>query len=256
MVNFKTYAMKPLILFLLFTIQFQSLFAQKTNISRQVFQKNYDGYMLMKEQKFYSALNYFNNALKKDPDAYFIYQNRAFCYLQLFDTLSAIKDYKTNLKYEPTNTESLYSLGNIHKKLKDSLNSVNYFIKAVNSAPKGFSERKLLLMNRFVGNYYRLHEKYDSALIYFNTVEILRPNNSSVHINKAVCYFGLDSINQFCIDLEHAYITGGAVNCYLLKSYCEGCNHLIRQKGKTDTLSRALDKRLMRTVQDRLIITE
>ena len=204
----------------------------------------------MQAEKYDSALLVFNEALKADPEAFFIYQNRAFCNLKLKDTISAISDYKSNIKLEPKNAESLYSLGNIYKKQKDSINSLKYFFTAIENANDDFSQKKLLFMKNFAGHYYRLNEKYDSALIYYNQVKKFTPKKSSVFINGAICYFQLDSINKFCEDLERAFVLGGAVNCYILKSYCKGCNHLLDERGKTDTLSAILDLRLRGIIPD------
>ena len=73
-------------------------FAQKTSINRKVAQKNYEGYVLMQEKKHKEALVYFNDAIADDPEAYFVYQNRAVCYLNIGDTTRAINDFKTNIK--------------------------------------------------------------------------------------------------------------------------------------------------------------
>ncbi len=242
--------MKKLLLLIIIILTSQSLFAQKKYINRKVAQKNYDGYILMQEERYNDALTLFNEAIKDDPAAFFIYQNRAHCKLVLKDTTGAIRDFKTNIKLDPNNAESMYSLGNIFKRQKDSINSVKYFIPSIEKADSSFSQKKLLYINNFVGHFFRLAEKYDSALIYYNRVKKYTPKKSSVFINGAVCYFQIDSINKFCEDLEHAFILGGAVNCYILKSFCKGCNHLIEERGVTDTLSQILDLRLRGVISD------
>lgn len=65
-----------------------------------------------------------------------------------------------------------------------------------------------------------------------------------------MCNFHLDSIDNFCADLEKAFILGGDVNCIALKSYCDGCSHLLEARGHTDTLSMAVDKRLAGIISD------
>ena len=65
---------KTLLLFLIF-INPVILFAQITTINRKVAQKNYEGYILMQEKKYKEALVFFNDAIKDDPEAYFIYQD-------------------------------------------------------------------------------------------------------------------------------------------------------------------------------------
>ncbi len=242
--------LKPLFLLLSFFILIYSAQAQKKEINRKVAQKNYDGYMLMQEHKYDSALVKFNQAINDDAEAYFIYQNRAICKMHLKDTLGAIFDYQTNIKLDPNNAETKYALGNIYKHQKDSANALKYFVPAINQSDEEFSQKKLLYMNNFAGHYFRLHEDYDSALVFYEQVKIYTPTNASVFINSAVCNFHIDSLQLFCNDLEKAFILGGDINCIALKAYCKGCNHLLEERGKTDTLSRALDTRLADIISD------
>jgi len=242
--------LKPLFLFLVFAMLVPSVQAQKKYINRKIAQKNYEGYMLMQKQEYDSALFLFNAALQADPKAFFIYQNRAICKLHLKDTLGAISDFKSNLALEPNNCDSKYALGNIYKHQKDTANTLLYFIPAINEADADYSQKKLLYMNNFVGHTYRLREKYDSALIYYQRVKNYTPENASVFINSAVCYFRLDSLDHFCKDLEEAFILGGDVNCIALKAYCDGCSHILEESGARDTLSTALDTRLWGIIPD------
>ena len=229
--------------------------AQKKFIDRKIAQKNYDAYMLMQESKYEEALVILDEALSADPDAYFIYQNRAICKLSLRDTTGAITDFEMNIKLEPQNTDSKYALGNIYKKQLDSVRAVNYFVKAIHQAPDDFSQTKLLYMNNFVGHFHRIHKEFNLALPYYQKVKEYDPENPSVFINSAVCNFRLDSLDAFCNDLEQAFILGGAVNCIALKAYCTGCNHLLEERsGKTDTASLALDTRLRGIIPDTVLL--
>lgn len=242
--------LKPLLLLLSIFILIQSAQAQIKEINRKVAQKNYEGYMQMQEHKYDSALVLFNQAIKSDAEAYFIYQNRAICKLYLKDTVGAIADYQTNIKLDSANAESKYALGNIYKHQKDSANALKYFIPAIRQADEEFSQKKLVYMNNFAGHFLRQHEDYDSALVYYNQVKKYTPNNSSVFINSAVCHFQMDDLSLFCQDLEQAFILGGNVNCIALKAYCKGCSHLIKERGGADTLSLALDTRLAGIIPD------
>ena len=241
---------KQLFLFILIISFYNSVHAQKKYINRKIAQKNYDGYMLMQDEKYDSALLIFNEALEADPEAFFIYQNRAICSLHLKDTLGAINDFKTNITMEPENADSRYALGNIFRQKKDTANTLKYYIPSLRVAKEDFSQKKLLYMSNFIGHFYRLNNKYDSALIYYNRVKTYTPKDASVFINSAVCNFGLDSIDRFCADLERAFVLGGDINCIALKAYCNGCNHLLEERGDTDTLSNALDQRLMGIIPD------
>lgn len=163
---------RPLLVSLILLLSFQILHAQKKYINRKIAQKNYDGYMLMIDKKYEAALQLFNEALSEDPEAFFIYQNRALCKLQLKDTIGAIGDFKSNIQLEPDNAETRYALGNIYKHRNDSVNAIKYFMPAIAVADNEFSQTKLLYMNQFVGNYYRLTEKYDSALVFYERVKL------------------------------------------------------------------------------------
>ncbi|WP_167618419.1 hypothetical protein [Maribellus sediminis] len=239
-----------LLLLLCFSLYF-SAHAQKEYINREVAQKNYEGYMLMQDSNYTAALKLLDEALTEDPEAFFIYQNRAICKLNLKDTLGAIADFKKNIELEPQNAETKYALGNIYKNQLDSVNASSYFRQAIDQADAEFSQVKLLYMNNFVGHVYRLEQKWDSALEYYNRVKNYTPEDASVFINSAVCYFQLDSLDRFCADLERAFVLGGNVNCIALKAYCHGCNHLLDERGgTTDTLSMILDTRLRGIIPD------
>lgn len=204
----------------------------------------------MQDQKFDSALLLFNAALKADPEAFFIYQNRGICKLSLNDTLGAISDLRTNIELEPGNGESKYLLGNIYKHRRDSIRSSEYFLSALNHSDNELSVQKLLYMNNFLGHYFRLNKNFIDALPYYDQVKKITPRNSSVHINSAVCYFRLDSLEQFCHNMEQAFLLGGNVNCIALKAYCKGCSHLLDEMEGTDTLSTKLDTRLKGIIPD------
>ncbi len=121
--------LRPVIFFILTFLFIQSVSGQKEYINRKIAQKNYDAYMLMLDEKYDSALIILNEAISGDPEAFFIYQNRAICKLNLNDTTGAIADFKMNLKLEPGNTETKYALGNIYKSLKGyDLTAKHYFI--------------------------------------------------------------------------------------------------------------------------------
>ncbi|WP_297092172.1 hypothetical protein [uncultured Draconibacterium sp.] len=242
--------LKPLIISIILLFSFQTIYAQKKYINRKVAQKNYDGYLLMTEKKYHEALQLFDEAISDDSEAFFIYQNRALCKLHLKDTIGAIADFKTNINLEPNNAETRYALGNIYKHWKDSANAINYFVPAIEIAAEDFSQTKLVYMSQFAGNYYRLNEKYDSALVFYNRVKQYTPENASVYINCAVCSFYLDSLDKFCANLEKAFVLGGDINCIALSAYCNGCTHLLEARGHTDTLSRALDTRLAGIISD------
>lgn len=250
-------SLKSVVLLFLLVLIFMQTQAQKKYINREIAQKNYDAYMLMQEKKYEAALDILDEAIAADPDAFFIYQNRAICRLNLQDTAGAVSDFSMNIKLEPENTDSKYALGNIYKKQRDSIKAVNYFEQAIAQADAEYSQTKLLYMNNFVGHYYRLQEKYDSALPYYESVQNYDPENASVFINLAVCHFQLDSMEAFCHDLEQAFIRGGAVNCMALKAYCEGCNHLLEARGgNTDTASLALDTRLRGIIPDTVLLKQ
>ncbi len=250
-------SLKSVVLLFLLVLIFMQTQAQKKYINREIAQKNYDAYMLMQEKKYEAALDILDEAIAADPEAFFIYQNRAICRLNLQDTTGAISDFSMNIKLEPENTDSKYALGNIYKKQRDSLAAVNLFEQAIEQADADYSQTKLLYMNKFAGHYYRIHEQYEQALKYYEKVKNYDPENASVFINSAVCHFNLDSMEAFCNDLEQAFVRGGAVNCMALKAYCDGCNHLLESRGgKTDTASLALDTRLRGIIPDTVLLKQ
>ncbi|MCE4562697.1 hypothetical protein INQ51_00120 [Maribellus sp. CM-23] len=242
---------KTFLLFLLTLLITNKVSAQKEYISREVAKKNYQGYLQMQDSNYTEAIKFFDEAITKDPDAFFVYQNRAICRLELKDTLGAISDFKMNIKLEPANTETRYALGNIYKKQNDSLNAVYYFRQAIEKADMEYNQTKLLFMNNFVGHVYRQQQKWDSALVYYDQVKKYTPQDASVYINSAVCYYHLDSTELFCSDLERSFILGGAVNCFTLKGLCNGCSHLLAERGgNIDTTSMKLDSRLSTIISD------
>ena len=224
-------------------------FAQKTSINRKVAQKNYEGYVLMQEKKHKEALAYFNDAIVDDPEAYFVYQNRAVCYLNIGDTTRAINDFKTNIKLDPKNAENRFTLGNILKNRNDTTAAIGLFKEVFELIDTSFAKEKLLIMNRFLGNVYFTRQQYDTALVYFNQLKIIDSMNSSVFISSAACNFYLNQTGQFCNDAERAFVLGGAVTCQILFSHCKGCAHLKQLTETPVSKLNKVDKRLAMVIE-------
>lgn len=241
--------MQRTILFLLIFINPIILFAQITTINRKVAQKNYEGYLLMQEKKYKEALVFFNDAINDDPEAYFIYQNRAMCYLSLKDTTRAINDFKTTAKLDPKNPEVRFLLGNISKNRSDTTAAIQFFKKAIDLADTTFAGDKLLIMNRFLGNVYFKRQEFDTALVYFNHLKCIDSLNSSVFISSAACYFYLNQTEAFCSDAERAYVLGGAITCNILSHNCKGCKHLKQLVETPAEKLNAVDKRLAMVIE-------
>lgn len=222
-----------------------SVYAQIKEIRRDAAQLNYEAYTLMNEGRHKDALILLNQAIKEEPKAYFAYQNRALCRLQLNDTLGAISDLEVNVKLDPRNPDSRYALGNIHKKRQNSKLASHYFQSSLQLADSTFSNKKKLFMAKYLGRYFREKLEPDSALVYYSMVTNWKPHNASAHINVALCHYDRDSMDLFCENLEKAFILGAEINCLALKALCKGCSHLLEQREvETDTLSRVLDARL------------
>lgn len=228
---------------LMLMIPFFSI-AQKKYINREIAQMNYDGYQLMLKKDYRGALALFNNAIEKDPEAFFIYQNRALCNLYLHDTIKAINDFKTNIKLEPLNIESRYNLGNIARKQKDTTTSVTYFKEAISLKDEQFDREKVLYMNQFLANTYYVKSNYDSAVVYINNIKALDSLDANNYIKSAVCNFHLNHPGSLCNDLEKAFALGAAVNCMILKKLCDGCDKpgLVSKVSAPNSI--VLDKRL------------
>ncbi|MBK6282826.1 MAG: tetratricopeptide repeat protein [Draconibacterium sp.] len=236
--------MKKTILFAIALFAFNPTFSQKKVINREIAQLNYDGYQLMLAENYKEALKLFNLAVEGDPEAFFIYQNRALCHISLGDTVNAILDFRKNLKFEPENTECLYNIGNICKKQRDTTNAIQYFKKSLQFAGSDFSEKKLIYMNQFLGNTYFEQNHFDSALVYFNYLKSADSLNTGIFIYSAVCNYKTNNSEGFCTDLERAFELGGAITCQFLKYYCDGCDKP-RLSGKMSAPnSNVLDKRL------------
>lgn len=234
---------KPIFFTLLLIIPLFSI-AQKKYINREIAQMNYDGYQLMLKKDYRAALALFNNAIEKDPEAFFVYQNRGLCNLYLNDTIKAINDFKTNIQLEPLNVESRYNLGNIAKKQKDTATSVIYFKEAISIQDELFAKEKVLYMSKFLANTYYARNDYDSALVYIKNVKILDSLDANNFIKSAVCNFHLNQPGALCYDLEKAFVLGAAVNCMILKKLCDGCDkpELVSKIAAPNSI--VLDKRL------------
>lgn len=223
--------------------------AQKTSINRKVAQKNYEGFLQMQEKKYKEALASFNDAIEQDRDAYFVYQNRAVCYLNLGDTAMAINDFKTNIKLDPKNPEARFSLGNILKNKNDTATAIRFYKEVLDIADSTFASEKMLIINRFLGNTYFARQQYDSALVYYNQLKLLDSTNSSVFISSAASNFYLNQTEAFCNDVERAYILGGAVTCQILFQHCKGCAHLKQLIETPVSKLNKVDKRLAMVIE-------
>ena len=241
---------KTLILLLLVIGFHHKVPGQKKSFNREVLQLNYDASQFMKQGDYEGAVERFNKALLMDPEATFIIQNRSLCHQYAGDTTLAIDDLNKMIRLEPDNTECLFRLGDLYKSKKDTLTSVDFFKKAIQTATNGYDTTKLLIMSNFCGNFYNASEKYDTAVSFYEKANAIKPGNSSVMINLACCYYLLDSMKQFCNYLEQAFIHGGAVDCNSLKKWCDGCDHLMTARKTSDTLSKALDIRFLKIVKN------
>jgi len=231
-----------LLVLVLFTFYFS--YSQKKTIKLEIAQLNYDGYQYMLKEDYKEAIKLFNQAIDGDPEAFFVFQNRALCKMYLGDSIGAIADFKTNLRFEPGNTECLYNLGNIYKKQRDTINATRYFKESIQFAGTDFSQKKQIYMNQFLGNAYFEKSLFDTALIYFNFLKTADSLNSGTFINSAICNYNTNNIEGFCSDIERAFVLGGAITCKFLKNYCNGCDKPELSSKISAPNSIVLDKRL------------
>lgn len=221
--------MKKTTVILILILAGVSGYAQKSKFSREVLQYNYEGNLRMSQKKYEQAIASFSKVLEKDPEAFFAYRNRAMCYLELKDSTNALADFMRNVKLEPDNIQSYYNIGMIFRQRKDSVQAVNYYRKVIQSAKSDFDTSAYKNVHSFCGNYYRAKQKYDSAVFYYNLLLLRFPGSTYNYINRAVCYFYLDSIPQFCEDIKIAALNGGKIPCEIFMKFCPECPEGIKK---------------------------
>lgn len=149
-------------------------------------------------QEYGKALNNANLAIKllgkKDKEAIAsAYDSRGDVNLVLGDSLVALEDYTTALKYTPTDVDLLKSRGELYFNLgKDDLSNADYQ-KIIELEPGNLDGYMGLGNNCF------LQQQFNQAKDYYDKVIKLAPDNSRGYLARAVAYYRLDNYND-CVD--------------------------------------------------------
>ena len=242
--------MKKIVALICCTFLFCSVNGQIKYVNREVAQKNYEGYILLQDNKYKEALELFNLAIEQDPEAYFVYQNRALCKLNLKDTIGAISDYQYNIKLDSVNGEAYYALGNIYKNMLDTSKTCKMFEHAIKLADEEFSKTKLSYMHQFLGNVNYEKNNFDSAIAHFNWITKTFPDKSNFYVKLGLAYFMTDSMKQSCNNLKLAYVYGEAVPYNILSSLCPDCADVKDKRLKIPSNEKAIDANLAPMLKD------
>ncbi|CAG8471534.1 689_t:CDS:2 [Dentiscutata heterogama] len=195
---------------------FSSLKADE-NVSEQLFLNatRIYGEIMVLEENYLDALDFFNKALKSSPSDSTTLQARGLVNIKLQRYLDALNDFNTFLNIEPTNPDALSSRGSLFKKLGRYDEALEDYTKAMK-----ISNRKdlQLLLNR--GKVYLAQTRYEEALNDFNELLNLR-NQAESHIKVWIKEFVDDNEKLRNYEFERRTIVGTCGRKYTIDAVWE-----------------------------------
>ena len=141
-------------------------------------------------EKYEEALLDFNNALKMDNNNPIIYFNRGTVFLNMGDTIAALKDYEKVNKLDERNALTYFNRGIIYGQIKENDIALALFDKVIEINPKniyGYFNRGIL--------YYKMNE-LDNAENDFTKVIELFPDFIDAWVNRSVVRYEKGNIKD------------------------------------------------------------
>jgi len=119
--------------------------APEVDPKEQALEYKEKGNVEYRKKDYFSALDFYNLAIKEDPTNPAYYNNKAAAEMMLGRTTTAIKSCKKCLELEPKNGKAWTRLGGAYMKIGDGANAVEAFKKALEIDPtngKAYAEKK------------------------------------------------------------------------------------------------------------------
>lgn len=155
------------------------------------------GNVKMKENDFKSARDFYNEALKIDPDFAEAYYNRGITFQMVADYPQAIQDFTRAISIHPDYADAYYqrSLAYLdHGENYNSLEDAKYLIQLEQSARGQF----------LLGLGYEALANYKEALKAFSNGLQLDEDNIDLYVNRATIYYYLGEMESSLADLKVA----------------------------------------------------
>lgn len=154
------------------------------------------GWFYIKTGDYKAAYKDFSEAIKRNPQVYQSYLNRAVVYLLNLDYLNAIKDLDMAIKKDPTSQDAFLMRGSIKAELGEYEDAIRDFDKVINLNQK---EKTSLYLAE---TYYKKGLAklnlgiYEEALKSFNEARNNNPKYQELSYNQGLAYYYQDNLDQ------------------------------------------------------------
>lgn len=151
---------------------------------------------LIDQKKYIEAKSILEALLAKDSLNQKALALRGYCYAELGNYDSAIRDLNCAVKLNPKDIKSLMNLGDAYYKTREFTLAKEVFNWAY------VIDNKNGTINYNLGVVYFEEEKYDSALLYFDKQLELNPHDADAYFNKGHLLFLKDKDDQAIIEIR------------------------------------------------------
>jgi tetratricopeptide (TPR) repeat protein len=190
-------------------IQSPSLFYEYSNISKNNIHNNKEiknneevfiekAKNLIKEKKYYDAIEIHNKLLENIPDKIPIYLDRGYAFFCLREYNHAIEDYSKVLDKNPNDGNTYYLRAGAYLENKDYFNAIADFSNGLKFLPDNAGA----LFRR--GSAYSNIKEFDKAIEDLSRSIEIDNSNSDVFMCRAWCYAKLNKGKEFKDDLLNA----------------------------------------------------
>lgn len=164
------------------------------------------GYDSLLEGNYVSAIQYFNEAIKLNPNNSKFFQNRAYAYSNIDSLKKAKQNYIQAIKLFPNSAELHRLCGQIEYKLGNDSTAYDNFSKAIKLVyPNSFNKtHSNYFMNR--GNILLKQKRYKNAIKDYTKAIYLNPSFYGNYNNRAIAFYRLGEIKKACNDWNMATI--------------------------------------------------
>lgn len=173
--------------------------APQDNIQKIVYDSDYyntKGQEFYQKKEYDTAIEYFYKSVTLNKNNAQAYNNLAMSYWCKGNAPLTIKYFKKANSIKKCYTQPLVNLSNIYKQLGDSANQFYYLQKAIKYNNNDY------LAYYWLGDYYRVLDKYPQAIQNYKEVVKINPKFSQVYLNLGICFFETEEFNYAILALS------------------------------------------------------
>ncbi len=161
-------------------------------------QKLGDGNDFYHQSKYQEAINFYNEAIKLNPNDADAYNGRGATYVNLKNYKQAIVDYNKAIKLNPKYARLYYNRGIVYSDLKQYDKAIADYSKAIKLNPYYYWAYN----NR--GITYNALQQYDKAISDYTKAIQIMPNDFGAYHNRGKVYYNLEQYDKAISDFNKA----------------------------------------------------